>query len=90
MVRIYAGFDVSNVFTFRMSLDSRPGESGYIAPFYDRLLAGLRGISGVSQVGAAQTLPMHPVGKSGAFQAGKQPSSGTNRPVPGMRATGGA
>lgn len=57
------GFDPDGVLSFRLSLDSREApEAGDIARYYDGLLERLLALPGVTAAGAAQTLPVNPVG----------------------------
>ena len=56
------GIDPRNVATFRVSLDPVDGTSEEIVGYYDGLLTKLRELPGVERAGAAQTLPLNPVG----------------------------
>ena len=56
------GIDPHNVATFRVSLDPSGGGDVATVNYYDGLLDRIAGLPGVRSVGAAQTLPLNPVG----------------------------
>ncbi len=56
------GFDPESALTFRISLDPQGDGEARVVPYYEGLLVELSSIPGVVAVGAAQTLPLNPVG----------------------------
>lgn len=60
--RVDPGLDAHDVATFRLSLDPVDGTEEEIVRYYDGLLERLAEVPGVVRVGAAQTLPLNPVG----------------------------
>jgi predicted permease len=56
------GFQARGAVTFRVSLDPQGQGESYVASYYDGLLRELAAIPGVVSAGAAQTLPLNPVG----------------------------
>jgi predicted permease len=56
------GLDPANVATFRISLDPVEGTDGEIFRYYEGLMTQLEALPGVVRAGAAQTLPLNPIG----------------------------
>ena len=56
------GLDTRGVATFRVALGEDAAGDGGTARYYEGLLDRIRDLPGVEAAGAAQTLPMHPVG----------------------------
>lgn len=62
LTEVEPGIDATNVATFRVSLDPVEGTAEEIVLYYDGLQKLLAEVPGVVGVGAAQTLPLNPVG----------------------------
>jgi len=56
------GINPEHVATFRVALDESDTDGAATVRYYEGLLERLRAMPGVHEAGAAQTLPMHPVG----------------------------
>lgn len=62
IISVDPGFDPDRVMTFRVSLDGGEGSEEETVRFYDGLIQRIADLPGVEGVGAAQALPMSPVG----------------------------
>ena len=62
LTQVDPGIEATNVATFRLSLDPVEGTADETVRYYDGLQKLLAEVPGVVSVGAAQTLPLNPVG----------------------------
>jgi putative ABC transport system permease protein len=62
VMNVDPGIEVADVATFRVSLDPVEGTAEETARYFESLEARLAEVPGVTAVGAAQTLPLNPVG----------------------------
>jgi putative ABC transport system permease protein len=78
--KIEPGFDPSNVLTLRLSLpEASYPEPGDVVRFYDRLLEGVRGVSGVESAGLVRVLPLtSTMGDWSVTIEGREPRPGDN------------
>lgn len=83
------GFSASNVLTFRLQTTSKPMNLTQGLAYFDEVLARVRAIPGVREVGAIQHLPMSGYNwTGGVWRPENPPAAGAERPQAIWRFTG--